>query len=122
VPFATTERDSAISVSAAAAAHPAATVLNPGRRLPPSGLSPGERNGTVTPDGDGVAVSTTPAEILVLRAWAEPAHDSGLRVRMVRVRPGQPDRPVLTTTSVDDTCTAVRNWLIQLQQPGESGS
>jgi hypothetical protein len=76
----------------------------------------------VTPGGDGGAVGTAFVEILVLRAWTEPADETGLRVRVVLVRPGEPDRPVLTTTSVDDTCTVVRNWLIQLQQPGDSRS
>jgi len=62
-------------------------------------------------------------EILVLRAWAEPAAESSLRVRVVRVTPGQPDHPVFTTTSIDEVCSAVRNWLMGLeQQPREQCS
>jgi len=55
-------------------------------------------------------------EILVLRAWGEPAGKPALRVRVVRVSPGQPDRTVLTSTSIEEACAAVRNWLSGLQQ------
>jgi hypothetical protein len=55
-------------------------------------------------------------EILVLRAWAEPAGTPRLRVRVVRAIPGQADRTVLTTTSAEEASAAVCNWLMSLQQ------
>lgn len=76
------------------------------------------RNGTVTPASEGEVMDVAALEVLVLRAWAEPADGSRLRVRVVRVSPGEADRPVLTTTSVEETCAAVRDWLTQLLRQG----
>jgi hypothetical protein len=55
-------------------------------------------------------------QILVLRAWVEDATQPRLRVRLVEVTPGQPDHSILTTTSVEDACMAVRNWLTELER------
>jgi hypothetical protein len=54
-------------------------------------------------------------EILVLRAWLEPAGKPRLRVRVVAVIPGQVDRQVLSTTSAEDACEAVRSWLTGIE-------
>jgi hypothetical protein len=77
---------------------------------------PDVRNGAVTPPGHGYGVDGQALEILVLRAWLEPTGKPSLRVRVVQVRPGQAERPVLTTTSVEDACEAVRDWLTSFQQ------
>jgi hypothetical protein len=77
------------------------------------------RNDAVTPLGDGHWVDGQALEVLVLRAWLEPAAKPRLRVRVVKVTPGQAERSVLTATSVEDACEAVRNWLTDLQQPAE---
>jgi hypothetical protein len=57
-----------------------------------------------------------PLEVLVLRAWLEPTGEPSLRVRVVLVSPGEADRSVLTTTSAEEVCTAVRNWLMTLEE------
>ena len=58
---------------------------------------------------------------LVLRAWLEPGVPH-LRVRVVEIPPGRGERPVAVTTSIDETCRAVRNWLETLQARGSSGN
>jgi hypothetical protein len=55
-------------------------------------------------------------ETLVLPAWVELASEHGIRVRVVQVSPGQAERPVMAITSVDDVCTAVRDWLLNLER------
>jgi hypothetical protein len=52
---------------------------------------------------------------LVLRAWLEPGVSPQLRARLVEIIPGRAERPVLATTSVDDACRAVRDWLETLR-------
>lgn len=59
-------------------------------------------------------------ETVVIRAWLEPGAKPGLRVRLVTVIPGQDERQVLSTTSAEDVCEAVRNWLTGLER--EKGS
>jgi hypothetical protein len=59
---------------------------------------------------------------LMLRAWLEPGVLPHLRVRLVEIGPGHGERPMLVTTSVDETCRAVRNWLEALQAPGSTGN
>jgi hypothetical protein len=74
-------------------------------------------NGAVTLDRHCEAMDEGGLEILVVRAWAEPAAgEPRLRVRMVRVSPGQADRPVLTTSSMNDACAAVRDWLMGIER------
>jgi hypothetical protein len=55
---------------------------------------------------------------LVLRAWLEPGVPPHLRVRVVEIAPGRGERPIAVTTSVDEACRAVRNWLDTLQAQG----
>lgn len=55
---------------------------------------------------------------LVLRAWLEPGVPPQLRARVVEINPGRGERPVVVTTSVDEACRAVRNWLETLQARG----
>ena len=52
---------------------------------------------------------------LVLRAWLEPGTPPHIRARVVEIAPGRGEQPVLVTTSVDEACRAVRNWLEALQ-------
>jgi hypothetical protein len=52
---------------------------------------------------------------LVLRAWLEPGPPPHLRTRIVEIALGRSDRPVLATTSIEEACAAVRNWLETLQ-------
>jgi hypothetical protein len=60
---------------------------------------------------------------LVLRAWLEPGASPHLRARVVEITPGRGERPVVVTTSVDEACRAVRNWLETLlaQEPNDNG-
>jgi len=60
---------------------------------------------------------------LVLRAWLEPGVSPRLIARLVEIAPGRVERPVMVTTSVDDACRAVRDWLetLQAQVVGEVG-
>ena len=41
-----------------------------------------------------------------------------LRARVVEIGPGRGERPMVVTTSVDEVCLAVRNWLEALQARG----
>jgi hypothetical protein len=61
---------------------------------------------------------------LVLRAWPEPGPPPHVRIRIVEIALGRGDRPVLATTSIDEACAAVRNWLEALQSApaGENGN
>lgn len=54
---------------------------------------------------------------LVIRAWLE-AGTPCLRVRVVEISQGRGERPVLVTTSADEACHAVREWLEALQAAG----
>ena len=60
-------------------------------------------------------------QILVLRAWLERGGKPRLRVRLTAVIPGQADRQVLSTTSAEEACQAVRDWLTGLE-PGAGTS
>lgn len=55
---------------------------------------------------------------LILRAWLEPGIPPRLRARVVEIIPGREERPVIVTTSVDEACRAVRDWLETLQGTG----
>lgn len=52
---------------------------------------------------------------LVLRAWLEPGPPPHLRTRIVEIALGRGDLPLLATTSIDEACAAVRDWLEALQ-------
>lgn len=56
-----------------------------------------------------------PPEVLILRAWLELTGRPRLRIRIVAIRPGQPEQQVLTSTSVNKACDAVRDWLTSLE-------
>lgn len=58
---------------------------------------------------------------LVLRAWLEP-DGARLRVRIVEIPAWRSERSVLATTSIDETCGAVRAWLEALQAPDHNGN
>jgi hypothetical protein len=77
-------------------------------------------NGAVTADNQSGEMGVVTQETLVIRAWLEPGAKPRLRVRLVTVIPGQAERQVLSTTSVEDACEAVRNWLTGLER--EKGS
>jgi hypothetical protein len=57
---------------------------------------------------------------LVLRAWLESGVPH-LRIRVVEILPGRSERSVTVTTSVEETCDAVRSWLEVLQARGSNG-
>jgi hypothetical protein len=59
---------------------------------------------------------------LVLRAWLQPGVLPHLRVRVVEITPGRSEQPIIVTTSVDDACRAVRNWLAAFQLPDTNGN
>jgi hypothetical protein len=48
---------------------------------------------------------------LMLRSWLEPGPPPRLITRIVEIALGRHDRPVLATTSIDEACAAVRDWL-----------
>jgi hypothetical protein len=78
------------------------------------------RNDAVTADNQTGEMGVTVHETLVIRAWLEPGAKPGLRVRLVTIIPGQAERQVLSTSSAEDACEAVRNWLTGLER--EKGS
>jgi hypothetical protein len=61
------------------------------------------------------------AEALILRAWIELGRPNGLRVRITRVIPGEPEVTGIAMT-VDDVVAAVRDWLEGLSEPGSRPS
>jgi len=76
------------------------------------------RNDAVTAYSQAYEMDVATLEILVLRAWLESGGKPRLRVRLVTVIPGQAERQVLSTTSVEDACEAVRSWLTALEPEG----
>jgi hypothetical protein len=74
-------------------------------------------DGAVTPAAPGAGPGGS-MRSLVLRAWLEPGIPPRLRARVVEISPGQGERPVIVTTSVDEACRAVRGWLETLQDAG----
>jgi hypothetical protein len=77
--------------------------------------------GPLSSAGAGTGPWNEDMRSLVLRAWLEPGVPH-LRVRVVEIPPGRSERPVAVTTSIDETCRAVRNWLETLQARGSSGN
>jgi hypothetical protein len=75
-------------------------------------------DGSVSPVTPGTAPGSGDMKSLVLRAWLEPGVPPHLRARVVEIAPGRGERPIAVTTSVDEACRAVRNWLETLQAPG----
>jgi hypothetical protein len=74
--------------------------------------------GSVSPAAPQAAPGSGEMRSLVLRAWLEPGSPPDLRARVVEISPGRGERPVAVTTSVDEACRAVRNWLETLQAQG----
>ncbi|MCW2905921.1 MAG: hypothetical protein JWL68_710 [Actinomycetia bacterium] len=70
----------------------------------------------------GITPGSGNVRSLVLRAWVEPGASPGLRARVVEIAAGRDERPVLVTTSVDEACHAVRNWLKALEAGGINDS
>ena len=68
-------------------------------------------------------MNSKPPEVLILRAWLELTAPRRLRIRIVAIRPGQPERQVISSSSVQTACDAVRDWLISLEShdPGGPG-
>jgi len=79
-------------------------------------------NDAVTADNQAGEMGVSTHETLVIRAWLEPGAKPRLRIRLVTVIPGQAERQVLTTTSADEACEAVRNWLTSLEREGGSSA
>jgi len=73
------------------------------------------RNDDVTAESHAGEMSAATLEILVLRAWLEPAGKPSLRVRLVAIIPGHASRQVLSTTSAEVACDAVRSWLTGIE-------
>jgi DNA-binding TFAR19-related protein (PDSD5 family) len=80
-------------------------------------------NDAVTVDNQTDEMGVATQETLVIRAWLEPGAKPRLRVRLVRVIPGEAERQVLSTTSAEEASEAVRNWLTGLtREKGSSAS
>jgi hypothetical protein len=78
-------------------------------------------SGSVSPDAPGAAAGKGDVRSLVLRAWLEPGVPH-LRARIVEIAPGRGERSVVVTTSVDEACRAVRDWLETLQVQGTNNN
>jgi hypothetical protein len=78
-------------------------------------------NGPMNPDVPGATSWSGNVRSLVLRAWLEPGvPPPHLRVRVVEISPSRGERSMAVTTSVDEVCQAVRNWLEALQARGSN--
>jgi len=75
-------------------------------------------DGAVTPPAPGAAPGSGDMRSLVLRAWLEPGIPPHLRARIVEITRGRGERLVIVTTSVDEACRAVQDWLETLQGGG----
>ena len=61
-------------------------------------------------------------DLMILRAWVEPHHRLSLRVRIVQMSMGEAGQPVTSAAAtVEDACSAVRNWLEQLLAREKTG-
>jgi hypothetical protein len=63
----------------------------------------------------GAAAGSGKIRLLVLRAWPDVPY---LRARVVEIAPGRVERRVVATTSIDEACRVVRNWLEKVQAEG----
>lgn len=52
---------------------------------------------------------------MVIRAWAEPAHNNQIRARLISSRPGDQGEFVEAAADADQVLSAVRRWLDSLQ-------
>jgi hypothetical protein len=74
-------------------------------------------SGPVSPAAPGAAAGSGNVRSLVLRAWLE-SEVPRLRARIVEIAPGGGEQHVIVTTSLDEACRAVRDWLETLQAKG----
>jgi hypothetical protein len=65
----------------------------------------------VSPAKPAAAPRSGQMRSLMLRSWLEPGPPPRLITRIVEIALGRRDRPVLATTSIDEACAAVRDWL-----------
>jgi hypothetical protein len=72
----------------------------------------------MSPANGGAHPASANVSSLILRAWIEPGLPPQLKARLVEIAPDRGERPVMVTTSVDEACRAVRNWLEALQAGG----
>jgi hypothetical protein len=75
----------------------------------------------VSPAAADAAAGSGDVRSLVLRAWLEPEVPR-LRTRIVEIALGRREQSVIVTTSVDEACRAIRNWLETLQAQGASNN
>lgn len=59
---------------------------------------------------------------LVVRTWFEPGLPPHLRARVVEIAASRGERPIIVTTSVDEVCRAVRDWLEESGLQGCGGN
>lgn len=59
---------------------------------------------------------------MVIRAWAEPAQDNGVRARLISSRPGQDREVVETAGDADEILLAVQRWLDLLETSGSTAT
>jgi hypothetical protein len=52
---------------------------------------------------------------MVIRAWAEPAHNNQIRARLISSRPGDEREVVEAAADADQILSAVRRWLDSLR-------
>ena len=71
--------------------------------------------GTVSPGASAAGHGNGETRSLVLRAWVEPGVSPTLRARVVEISPGRGEQSVVVTTSVDEACRAIRDWLESLE-------
>ena len=74
--------------------------------------------GPVSPATPGTAPGSGDMRSLVLGPGLSLEFRPHLRARVVEIAPGRGERPIAVTTSVDEACRAVRNWLETLQARG----
>jgi hypothetical protein len=55
--------------------------------------------------------------VIVVRMWMEGDTPTDFRARITAAAGSSPYRSVQTTTSVEETCTAVRSWIERIARP-----
>jgi hypothetical protein len=59
---------------------------------------------------------------MIIRAWAEPAQNHGVRARLISSRPGQDREIVETAGDADEILQAVQRWLDLLESSESTAS
>jgi hypothetical protein len=108
--------------------HPVALAATgrPGEAGRPYGIQGGALKNQTRSTASSLVSPVTPRDdpgrgavrALVLRAWLEPGALPHLRARIVEIVSGRAERVVVVTTSVDEACRAIREWLETLQAEG----